>query len=68
MLTALSVPANSIKDSTSWTQPRTLEHLPDFLEELAGDSAQLGAAPARNGSPHTIIVAGAGLRAADLVR
>jgi hypothetical protein len=60
--------ANHIKDSTSWEKPRSLENLPDFLEAFAGESEKLDRAPKKNGSPHTLIVAGAGLRAADLVR
>lgn len=60
--------ANSIKDSTSWEKPRSLENLPGFLEAFAGESEKLDEAPKKVGSPHTLIVAGAGLRAADLVR
>ena len=60
--------ANAIKDTTSWQKPRNLENLPEFLEEFSGDAKALGEAPKANGSPHTIVVAGAGLRAAELVR
>jgi hypothetical protein len=45
-----------------------LENLPAFLEAHAENPKALEEAPKENGSPHTIIVAGAGLRAADLVR
>ena len=49
------------------------DHLPDFLEKFAGPrrkkkGQRLSDAPKENGHPHTLIVAGAGLRAADLVR
>ena len=60
--------ANDIKDTTSWEKPRTLDNLPDFLEAFAEDVKKLGEAPKAKGAPHTLIVAPAGLRAADLVR
>lgn len=60
--------ANNIRDSTSWNKPRSTENLPDFLEAFKGETEKLDQAPKKSGSPHTIIVAGAGLRAADLVR
>lgn len=60
--------ANAIKDTTSWEKPRTLENLPEFLEEFSGNAKELGEAPETKGSPHTVVVAGAGLRAAELVR
>jgi protein CMS1 len=45
-----------------------LENLPEFLEEFSDNAKELGEAPETKGSPHTIVVAGAGLRAAELVR
>lgn len=60
--------ANTIRDSTSWKEPRSTENLPAFLEAFAGENEKLDQAPKKCGAPHTIIVAGAGLRAADLVR
>jgi protein CMS1 len=60
--------ANDIKDTTSWQKPRSLENLPEFLETFAEDAKKLGEAPKAKGEPHTLIVASAGLRAADLVR
>ncbi|KAI3321488.1 U3-containing 90S pre-ribosomal complex subunit-domain containing protein [Xylariaceae sp. AK1471] len=67
-LSALDISPNAIKDSSSFSEPRTLENLPAFLEAHAESPKTLEDAPKENGSPHTIIVAGAGLRAADLVR
>jgi protein CMS1 len=45
-----------------------LEKLPDFLEEFSEHPESLSRAQKKKGMPHTIIVAGAGLRAADLTR
>ncbi|KAK4239358.1 U3-containing 90S pre-ribosomal complex subunit-domain containing protein [Achaetomium macrosporum] len=67
-LSDLYISPNAIKDTTSWEKTRSLENLPDFLEAFSDDSERLSEAPKKCGSPHTIIVAGAGLRAADLVR
>ncbi|KAK3943193.1 protein cms1 [Diplogelasinospora grovesii] len=60
--------ANAFKDTTSWQKPRSLENLPEYLETFSDDPKKLEEAPENKGSPHTVIVAGAGLRAADLVR
>lgn len=60
-------PASYVTDTTSFLKMRKLESLPDFLEQFA-DPKKLGEAPKEKGSPHTIIVTGAGLRAADTVR
>ncbi|KAL2166583.1 hypothetical protein VTG60DRAFT_2478 [Thermothelomyces hinnuleus] len=67
-LSDLYISANYIRDSTSWEKPRSLENLPEFLETFSRESEKLDEAPKKPGSPHTIIVASAGLRAADLVR
>lgn len=60
--------ANAITDTTSWNKPRTLDNLPGFLENFAGNSTKLWSASKKNGTPHTIIVTAAGLRAADIAR
>lgn len=72
-LSDLYVPASAIRDTTSFADARVKEKLPEFLEScVAGESEieqkRLGSAPKEKGAPHTIVVAGAGLRAADLVR
>ncbi|KAI0019094.1 U3-containing 90S pre-ribosomal complex subunit-domain containing protein [Xylariomycetidae sp. FL0641] len=68
-LSTLDISPNAIRDTTSFPSPRTLEHLPAFLEAHADPRPErLGEAPKQPGSPHTLVVAGAGLRAADLVR
>jgi protein CMS1 len=56
----------AILDTTGLTETRTLENLPEFLDSIATDD--LSVAPESKGSPHTIVVAAAGLRAAELTR
>lgn len=68
-LADLQLGAAPIADTSAYEKDRTLENLPDFLASFCdGGRPQLSAAPSANGAPHTIIVTGAGLRAADLVR
>ncbi|TVY57570.1 Protein CMS1 [Lachnellula cervina] len=62
------IPAKAIKDTTAWDKPRVLDDLPAFLEKFAGNSTKLWSASKKNGSPHTIIVTAAGLRAAEIAR
>ncbi|CAK1359250.1 hypotheticalsprotein [Cercospora beticola] len=67
---------SSIADSTSFDKDRVTENLPEFLEHFAvkksgkkgskGDGVSWS--PKEKGSPHTLVVTGAGLRAADLTR
>lgn len=64
----ISLIANSIQDTTSWEENRTLDNLPGFLEKFSEGEESLKKVPKKKGSPHTLIVAGAGLRAADMVR
>lgn len=76
----LYLPAGAILDTTAFApEERTGEGLAGFLERFAGagrvegkaeeeERRRLGSAPKACGAPHTLIVAGAGLRAADLVR
>ncbi|KAI1844631.1 hypothetical protein JX265_001619 [Neoarthrinium moseri] len=67
-LADLYISPSSIQDTTSWQEPRTLAKLPEFLEKFSKEPQTLSKAPKQKGAPHTIIVAGAGLRAADVVR
>lgn len=65
--------ANAILDTTSNTETRTTDQLPGFLEQFAGPrrskkGSKLVNAPEAKGSPHTLVVAAGGLRAADLTR
>ncbi|KAI1392551.1 U3-containing 90S pre-ribosomal complex subunit-domain containing protein [Hypoxylon trugodes] len=66
-LSQLDISPSYIKDTTSFDKTRSLDNLPDFLEQFA-DPKKLSEAPKQNGSPHTIIVTGAGLRAAEITR
>ncbi|TWU74626.1 hypothetical protein ED733_002284 [Metarhizium rileyi] len=67
-LSDLTVSANSIQDTSSWQETRTLDNLPSFLEKYSEGEESLKKTPKKKGSPHTLIVAAAGLRAADIVR
>lgn len=67
------LPERAILDTSTWQKTRTADELPAFLEHFAGSrrkkkGRKLADASAENGSPHTLVVASAGLRAADLTR
>ncbi|KAK5998876.1 Protein CMS1 [Cladobotryum mycophilum] len=67
-LADLAISASSIRDTTSWQEMRSLGHLPGFIENFSEHPEELTRTPKKNGAPHTIIIAGAGLRAADITR
>lgn len=60
------IPVHAVRDTSEWSKDRTKELLPDFLKSISKEG--LSKAPKGNGHPHTIVVAAAGLRAADLTR
>lgn len=65
--------ASAIMDTTGWDKPRNLENLPSFLERYSRSKRgkgknKLSDAHEGKGQPHTLVVAGAGLRAAELTR
>ncbi|QDS68069.1 hypothetical protein FKW77_009884 [Venturia effusa] len=62
------LPVNAVLDTSSWEEPRTLENLPKFLQTFSEAKEKLNAPPTDKGSPHTIVVAASGLRAADVTR
>jgi len=70
----LHIPVSAIVDSTEFGKQRTMEHLPAYLEKYVGKVTsknkknRLQDAPKEKGTPHTLVIAGAGLRAADLTR
>ncbi|KAM3499267.1 hypothetical protein MY10362_007465 [Beauveria mimosiformis] len=67
-LSDITVSANAITDSLGFTEQRTLEKLPDFLANFCTNPDSLAKASKNMATPHSIIVTGAGLRAADIVR
>ncbi|KAI9819392.1 MAG: hypothetical protein M1826_001141 [Phylliscum demangeonii] len=68
----------AFRDTSGWDQRRDLVNLPAYLERFfhrtgsaaveAAAATLLASAPETNGAPHTLVVTGAGIRAADLVR
>lgn len=68
-LSDMSVPVQAFQDTTAFEQARKLAQLPDYLKAYSPEKgARLGSASEEKGSPHTLVIASAGLRAADLVR
>ncbi|CRG82965.1 hypothetical protein PISL3812_00312 [Talaromyces islandicus] len=63
----MSIPVHAFLDTTSFQEPRTLAELPEYLKSR-NKGSDLGVASEEKGSPHTLVVAAAGLRAADIVR
>lgn len=58
-------------DTSDWDKPRILSNLPDYLDRYGQKSAKsrnLSIASKKLGSPHTLVVTGAGIRAADATR
>jgi len=67
-LNDLHIPEQAFLDTTLF-QLRTLDNLPNFLKAYSPDKgSSLLKAPEAKGTPHTLVIASAGLRAADLVR
>ncbi|KAI4248429.1 MAG: hypothetical protein L6R40_000988 [Gallowayella cf. fulva] len=67
----MHIPESAILDTSDWNQDRLARALPSFLTHIArqnGRSTNLSVAPTTEGSPHTIVLTGAALRAAELSR
>ncbi|KAF2757477.1 hypothetical protein EJ05DRAFT_465606 [Pseudovirgaria hyperparasitica] len=62
------IPESAIADTTSWLKPRTTDNLADFIRKFSPKNIDLDKAPSTPGSPHILVIASAGLRAAELVR
>ena len=65
------IPVAAIRDTTDFEPQRTLEQMPAFMRQYSSprrDAADLSKSAKANGTPHTIVVAGAGLRAANVTR
>lgn len=57
------------RDTTSFNSARSLEQFPEFLKAFSPDNgAGLSKASEEKGTPHTIVISPAALRAADVVR
>jgi protein CMS1 len=61
-------------NTTSWDKPRNLENLPAFIEQFKDERRSdkpgktLSDAVKQKSTPHTIVIAASGIRAADLTR
>ncbi|KAF9036739.1 U3-containing 90S pre-ribosomal complex subunit-domain containing protein [Panaeolus papilionaceus] len=65
----LRIPASSIADTTSWTSPRTLDQLVNFIvKTLPGLRLRLSQRSKSNGAPTLLYIAPAALRVADVTR
>ncbi|KAF2724666.1 hypothetical protein K431DRAFT_281617 [Polychaeton citri CBS 116435] len=67
------IPGKAILDTTAWEGSRTSDQLPAFIERFSGlrrtkKGGKLADAAKEKGSPHTLVVAASGQRAADLSR
>ncbi|KAI3113220.1 hypothetical protein CBS147333_3212 [Penicillium roqueforti] len=66
-LSDLSIPYSAFLDTSSFTSSRKLEQLPEFLKSFS-KGADLSKSSEKNGTPHTLVISGAAMRAADVVR
>ncbi|KAL8862296.1 MAG: hypothetical protein Q9178_001305 [Gyalolechia marmorata] len=67
----MHIPESAIVDTSEWNRERQTTNLPDFLTHFAqydARSTDLSLAPMQPGSPHTLVLTGAALRAAELSR
>jgi protein CMS1 len=55
-------------DTSSFTSSRKLEQLPEFLKTFSPKGRDLSKSSEKPGTPHTLVISGAALRAADVVR
>jgi len=65
------IPASAFLDTTCWQKERNLENLSEFMERFSrykGRGSSLKKSSEATGTPHTLIVVAAALRAADLSR
>ncbi|KAK2758056.1 hypothetical protein FQN54_004462 [Arachnomyces sp. PD_36] len=68
-LSDLYIPEQAFLDTSSWDSSRKIDDLPAFLKKhTPSKGSPLSKAADENGSPHTLVVTLAGLRAADLTR
>lgn len=62
------LPQNFFYDTTDFELPRISDNLPAFLERFSGGAENLSGSSTVPGSPHTLVIAASGLRAADVTR
>ncbi|BDD63334.1 hypothetical protein MAP00_008238 [Monascus purpureus] len=62
------VQESTFLDTTSFTSSRSLDKLPDFLNTFKPKGCDLSKSAEEKGSPHTLVISPAALRAADIVR
>lgn len=55
-------------DTSEFDMARRLDNLPAFLEHFSSGNESLATSDESTGSPHTLVVAASGLRAADVTR
>ncbi|KAG8984498.1 hypothetical protein FRB90_005298 [Tulasnella sp. 427] len=68
-LADMSIPESSIVDTSQYTKPHTKDTLPEFIRQVVPSLyARLKDKPKINGAPVALVVSGAALRVADLVR
>ena len=65
----LRIPRSAVRDTSTWTQQtRTLDALPEYLETFKQAGEDLRSTTEQMGTPHTLVVAVSGMRAAELTR
>jgi protein CMS1 len=65
----LRLPVGAVRDMTSWTEPRKLDGMADFVKMVIGEVNEGGSAGGNKfGCPHTLVVTASAIRAADVVR
>ncbi|KAK3172775.1 hypothetical protein OEA41_006100 [Lepraria neglecta] len=65
------IPETAFRDTSEWERLRILQNMPDFLDRYSSRTKggkSLSTASKKTGSPHTLVITSAGLRAADITR
>ncbi|KAF8487644.1 U3-containing 90S pre-ribosomal complex subunit-domain containing protein [Gautieria morchelliformis] len=63
------IPASCMADTTTYSGPRTLDHIENFISQTSPPLLRrLSQTPRYNGAPTLIFIAGAALRVADVAR
>lgn len=60
------LPTRTVRDTSGYKDPRTLDNLSVFLKKQGGKMEATDAKP--TGAPHTLVVTASGIRAADVFR